>query len=95
MRFSPISSGTLAAKVPPASLAGTGLEPFTLSVTTSTPVVRRFRKASGNFDGSDTCTKLPPVAHAIVSSILVPFELDPSSSVWIVMPRFVASTAAS
>ena len=95
IRFSPISIGTLAAKVPPASFAGTGSEPLTLSSTLSTPVVRRFRKASGSIAGSETRTKPPPVAQAIVSSIVVPLLLDPSNSVWIVMPRFAAATAAS
>ena len=54
IRFSPMSSGRLPMNVPPARRAGTGSDPLTLSVTVSTPVVRRFRKASGSIAGSDT-----------------------------------------
>ncbi len=81
--------------VPPASFAGTGAEPLTLRVTSSTPVVRRSRKACGSFDGSETRTRLPPVAQEISSRISVPVLLDPSSSVWMVAPSPCALTAAA
>ncbi len=81
IRLSPTSTGTLAENVPPASFAGTGLEPFTLSVTLSTPVVLRSRNACGSIVGSVTCTKLPPVPQEISSRISAPFLLEPSNSV--------------
>ena len=74
------------------SMAG---PPLTLSFTPSTPVVLRFRNASGSSSGLSTRRNVPSVVFAIVRSKLALLSRSSSNSEWITAPRLAACSAAS